>query len=336
MWENVNFISVIPKDKDYHLIKGSGIPNWKAEYKEALIKDYVQAIPMQEKVMRMSFSSQYERDGTYTLNIYYPLYSSKVMDRQLGVLCVNVDDANLSQLLSSGDEEMAVDNYFVHKDGIIISSTDNSKIGTKFMEMPLDGKQKTTMTPGNLIIYKKLSNWDFYYVTRISWWELLSDSVRNVVTLTFLLVLMLIITVRLAHSLVTKAYEPWGKVVRAMSQVSQGALKTRLPAEETDPDMEVVAQGFNSMMSQLVKSMDQIKEEQYQMDQIRMEALQSQIQPHFLYNTLDCIHWQAVISGNQDISKLVKALASYYRTCLSRGKDIITLKEELTYTKNYL
>lgn len=336
MWENVNFISVIPAGKEYHLIKGNGIPHWKTNYKESLEQDYEQGIPMQQKTIKMSFSSEYDMNGSYTLNLYYPLYSSKVMDQQLGILCVNVDDANLSQLMSGRDQEAAVDTYFVHKDGTIISSTDESKLGTEFVEMQLKGEQKTTMTLGNLIIYKKLADWDFYYVTRISWWELLSDSVRNIVTLALLLVLMLVVTVRLAHRLVIKAYEPWGNVVKAMGQVSKGALKTRLPAEETDPDMEVVAKGFNSMMGQMVKLMDQIKEEQYQMDQIRMEALQSQIQPHFLYNTLDCIHWQAVVSGNQDISKLVKALASYYRICLSRGKDIITLKEELTYTKNYL
>lgn len=65
-------------------------------------------------------------------------------------------------------------------------------------------------------------------------------------------------------------------------------------------------------------------------------SLQSQIQPHFLYNTLDCIHWQAVSDGNQEISTLVKALARYYRICLSKGHDVISLEMEMEHVRNYL
>lgn len=84
------------------------------------------------------------------------------------------------------------------------------------------------------------------------------------------------------------------------------------------------------------KNAKQIVEQQEQMNQIRLDALHSQIQPHFLYNTLDCIHWQAVVSGDSEISNMVKALATYYRICLSKGKDIITLHQELDYVKSYL
>ena len=69
---------------------------------------------------------------------------------------------------------------------------------------------------------------------------------------------------------------------------------------------------------------------------MRFNALQSQIQPHFLYNTLECIHWQALAGGNQEISTMVKALAQYYRICLSEGEDIITLGMELEHVRNYL
>ena len=81
---------------------------------------------------------------------------------------------------------------------------------------------------------------------------------------------------------------------------------------------------------------DRVKTEQHQLEQIRFNALQSQIQPHFLYNTLECIHWQAVADGNKEISTMVKAMAQYYRVCLSRGKEIISLKQELDHIRSYL
>ena len=337
MWENINFISIARQDGNGYLIKGNSIPNWMVNYKQNLEDDYENSISMRHNIMQMMFSSKYNIKGEHTLSIYYPLYSSSVIGQRLGTLCINVDDSNLLQLLSSNSSsKFGVDTYFVHQDGEIISCSNPKEMNTKFSQVEFEENQSIATTWGNMIIYKKLTGWNFYYVTRISWWELLKDSIWTVAALVGVLTLIIIVIVKLAREMVINAYEPWGNVVKAMGKVSQGELQTRLEILETDPDMQVVSGGFNGMMEQIVKLMDQVKEEQYQMDQIRMEALQSQIQPHFLYNTLDCIHWQAVVNGNQDISKLVKALASYYRICLSRGKDIITIGEELEYTRNYL
>jgi len=338
MWENINFVSVVRNDGSGHLIKGNSIPNWILNYKEKTQEDYKNSISMGHNGMRMVFTKEYSARSQYALSIYYPLYANSVIGQQLGILCINVDDSNLQQLVSNiyENKEFAVNTYFVHKEGEIISCADTDEIHTKFDQLKFVRDEQRVTTLGGNIIYKELSGWDFYYVTRISWWELLRDSIRTVMLLGILLTVLIVIIIRLANRMVTKAYEPWGKVVTAMGQVSGGELDTRLQVLEWDPDMQVVSKGFNSMMEQLIKLMEQVKEEQYQMDQIRLEALHSQIQPHFLYNTLDCIHWQAVVSGNRDISKLVKALASYYRICLSKGKDIITIREELEYIRNYL
>lgn len=338
MWGNINFISILRQDEKGHLIKGNAIPNWIVNYREAMKKDQENAIPMGNSAMQMSFTKQFSMKGEYTLSIYYPLFSNLRIGKRLGTLCINVNDANLTQLIANtgSSKNFIVDTAFVHQDGNIISSTKEEELNTKLTGTQFKDEGQTSITGKGLIINQKLSGWNFYYVTRIEWWELLKDSLWTVVLLLAVLCLIIIFSVRIAKTMVTKAYEPWGNVVVAMGEVSSGNLDTRLEVLETDPDMRVVSQGFNAMMNQLIQLMDQIKEEQYQMDQIQMEALQSQIQPHFLYNTLDCIHWQAVISGNKDISELVKALANYYRICLSKGKDIITIGEEIEYTRNYL
>lgn len=338
MWGNVNFITIIRYDEKGQLTKGNAIPNWIINYKEEIKRDQENAIPMGKSAMQMTFTKRYSTKGEYTLSIYYPLFSNLRIGKRLGTLCINLNDANLSQLLTSSDnsKSFAVDTAFVHKDGRIISDTRTEEIDTQFANSKFKDSGRTSMSAKELIINQKVKGWDFYYVTRISWWELLKDSVWTVLLLLVVLFIIIAFSVRLAKQMVTKAYEPWGNVVQAMGEVSHGNMETRLEIVESDPDMRVVREGFNSMMSQVIQLMEQIKEEQYQMDQIQMEALQSQIQPHFLYNTLDCIHWQAVASGNKEISEVVKALASYYRICLSKGRDIITIGEELEYTRNYL
>ena len=106
--------------------------------------------------------------------------------------------------------------------------------------------------------------------------------------------------------------------------------------DSMDADSRKLAEGFNSMMDEMNLLMEQVKQEQHEMEQIRFNALHSQIKPHFLYNTLECIHWQAVADGNQEISTMVKALAQYYRVCLSQGREIISLRQELEHVRSYL
>ena len=67
-----------------------------------------------------------------------------------------------------------------------------------------------------------------------------------------------------------------------------------------------------------------------------MKSLQEQIKPHFLYNTLDTISWMARDYDAEDIVRLVDALTNMFRIGLSHGKDIITVKEEITHVSNYL
>lgn len=121
-----------------------------------------------------------------------------------------------------------------------------------------------------------------------------------------------------------------------MDHVATGSLRTRINVDNMGEDFAKLAIGFNSMMDEIEVLMEQVKLEQHQLEQIRFNALQSQIQPHFLYNTLECIHWQAIAEGNKEISTMVKALAKYYRICLSKGHDVITIREEVEHIRNYM
>ncbi|MCD8230394.1 MAG: histidine kinase [Clostridiales bacterium] len=136
--------------------------------------------------------------------------------------------------------------------------------------------------------------------------------------------------------MIDRSYQPLQKIMDVMDSVSQNHLDTRIETKDMGPDFEKVGSGFNDMMNEIQDLMNRLLKEQHQSDQIRFNALQSQIQPHFLYNTLDTIHWQAKMDGKQEMSDLVMILAKYYRICLSRGKDIIPLSTELEQISYYL
>lgn len=111
-----------------------------------------------------------------------------------------------------------------------------------------------------------------------------------------------------------------------------------------------LASSYNSLLAHNTKLLsDQehyIEQLQYEKEQLRIEqqlkrraelkALQAQINPHFLYNTLDSIHWKAEIAAVPDISQMTLALATLFRIGLSRGQEIIPLEQELRYVDSYL
>lgn len=67
-----------------------------------------------------------------------------------------------------------------------------------------------------------------------------------------------------------------------------------------------------------------------------MRALQAQINPHFLYNTLSLINWKAIEADAEDISKITLALSTFYRTSLNKGKNVMSLSDELRNMRSYL
>ena len=89
-------------------------------------------------------------------------------------------------------------------------------------------------------------------------------------------------------------------------------------------------------IEQLEREKERVQEEQRLKRLAELKALQSQMTPHFLYNTLDSIKWMAESNGQPAIVRMITALASFFRTTLSRGKEIITIEEELSHVSSYL
>ncbi len=81
---------------------------------------------------------------------------------------------------------------------------------------------------------------------------------------------------------------------------------------------------------------EQVKEEQKKLRKAEFEVLQAQINPHFLYNTLDAIVWSAEANNQKQVVKMVGSLSDFFRTSLNKGKEIVTIKEELQHVRSYL
>lgn len=335
MHSDMNFIAVVGKSPDDYIYKGQ-IAISAAQFSQVYTFDAQQCKTVQDSSIKMCFNNAYFNGSKYTLNIYFPIYDTNRVLGELGLLCMNFTDPSLLQILEY-DSSNKLESMVVDTDGMMISARDKDKIGTNVDFIPkMKEKSGTFSMGGRLYIYQKVSDWRFYVVSSAPMMELYKSSIRTIFLMAFILLFLLTISLLVVKRIISKVYRPLDKVVRKMDDVASGSLKTRINVEHMGEDFTKLAVGFNSMMEEILVLMEQVKMEQHQIEQIRFNALQSQIQPHFLYNTLECIHWQAMVDGNGEISTLVKALAKYYRICLSGGHDVIPLKMELEHVRNYL
>jgi len=107
---------------------------------------------------------------------------------------------------------------------------------------------------------------------------------------------------------------------------------------ERDPPDEIgdLAKDFNIMISKIKELMSQILSEQEQKRDYELKALQAQINPHFLYNTLDSIIWLAANNKSGEVLQITSALAKLFRIGISKGEQFITVEEEIEHVKSYL
>lgn len=101
-------------------------------------------------------------------------------------------------------------------------------------------------------------------------------------------------------------------------------------------DIGVLADSFNTMIDKVNLLLKQVTEEQIHLREAELELLQSQINPHFLYNTLDTIVWLAESGEQKKVVSMVRDLSDFFRTSLNQGKDTISIREELQHVSSYL
>jgi two-component system, sensor histidine kinase YesM len=120
-----------------------------------------------------------------------------------------------------------------------------------------------------------------------------------------------------------------------MNQVESGDLSIRYKGDRAD-EIGMLGRSFNKMLEQISKLISLIEIQGRQKREAELRTLQSQIKPHFLYNTLDTINWMARKKGALDVAEVVESLSQLFRIGLSKGNDMIPLDKEIEHIYSYL
>ncbi|MFW5988038.1 MAG: sensor histidine kinase [bacterium] len=153
----------------------------------------------------------------------------------------------------------------------------------------------------------------------------------SLIILLISLVLTTILTVYLSYNLT----EPLKKIIRQVNQISLGVFDQNEKIEGQD-ELGILGSKINTMAESIKILMNKAKEEEEEKRKFELQALQNQINPHFLYNTLNSIKWMATVHGAEGIKKMVVALGRLLRNISSDTDKEITLREELKILADYI
>lgn len=168
--------------------------------------------------------------------------------------------------------------------------------------------------------------------------ELTADGTSKIVDTVlavFLVSLFIAFVIMILYSQVVN--KPVKELVKAMKKFETAANDFKYKPEDniTVKEIKTLDNSFEHMTKQIKALMDKVRNEEIALRKTELKALQAQINPHFLYNTLDSIQWMCEQNKSEDAVKMVGALAKLFRISISRGHELITIKDELQHAKNY-
>ena len=177
-----------------------------------------------------------------------------------------------------------------------------------------------------------------YYQTKSM--EQVSSDLNNqiqsfIVIIGLIVLILLILTVTMAFFITSGILQPINILYDAMQKISAGNLSARADVNSQD-EIEILAKGFNDMAENMQQLISKIKEDEQKMRKADLRLLQEQINPHFLYNTLDTIVWLIEGNKNDEAVNMVVTLSDFFRLVLSKGREFISVKEEKQHISSYL
>lgn len=151
----------------------------------------------------------------------------------------------------------------------------------------------------------------------------------------WLMLAVLVFVVLLAYYLSSNLSRPIQSLERSMKLVERGDFSTPIHASGYE-EVEKLSNRFNIMVSRIRQLMGQIVEEQEEKRKSEFEVLQAQINPHFLYNTLNSVVRLAESGKNEEVVTMITSLSRFFRVSLSKGNNVIPIRDELAHIRNYL
>lgn len=284
-----------------------------------------------------------QQDTSQMVTLYHRIASKKEKEEELGICSISVSAKYFQDIMKNANITSEGLVYLMSENGRMITSS-NSSILQKMQ------KKGILLNYGaELFMEKRKEGQKEYYITRqnvdgASWQMILiipeneyEDQYRFLWLSAALMLGSMIAVIVLMSYLLSGYYVGRLKKLNVeMTGLESGNLNANLPITTEEDEIEKIYHNFNGM----VQEVQRLMQEHYQLGkEVKMAevwALQAQINPHFLYNTLDLINWISMDYGAEEIGTLTWNLARFYRLSLNHGKSLISIGEEVEHVEVYV
>lgn len=244
--------------------------------------------------------------------------------------------------LDEGEEMFLLDD----KHNLIIS--DNPLIDEKFVSENIEFNSSLRNKRGDVIInsvileekkyvaiYKKLKGFSWYVVSMIPYDFINSDihSLRKEMILIGVIFILIILI--FSYFLYSSIKVPLYNLLDKMKRVSKGDLKVLVNDEYKD-EIGIISNNFDSMLIRINELIERTKFQEVEKRDLEIRMLQAQINPHFLFNTLNSLKWTALMNQDYTVSEGLSSLAELLRNTIIDKNELITIKKEIENIKNYV
>ena len=265
-----------------------------------------------------------------------------VEGKEIGVLFVDLNYHSISDLAENVDLGQKSYIYIMDDNGDIVYHPKQQLIYSGIWHEESEGILGSTKETGNWelngklysITSSKMTGWTVVGVTDMN--EMLTET-RSVVNLYYIIAMCLIgVAMLLAVLLSGRITRPLRKLQGSMQSVKDGNFDVQISEDSSQDEIGDLTSSFKRMINEIEQLIDRNTKEQEEKRKYELNALQAQIQPHFLYNTLDSIIWMAEGNETKDVVLMTSALAKLFRKSISNSDEMVTVNEEMEYTRSYL
>jgi Predicted signal transduction protein with a C-terminal ATPase domain len=265
----------------------------------------------------------------------------------IGIVILFIGEQQMSRIFSANKGDQTNKRYIVRNDGQIISAEDSSELNQNLMEAIqiedwqfnrlLMDKKMVMNRGGNsyLLSLQKVDTIDWNIVSFESMEEIRRDNAKIQRFILIIGAFCLLFALVSSYYISNTVTRPIQKLARIMIQVRRGEMNIRAD-HANNREIGLLTHGFNSLMNRVEQLLEDNVNEQKLKQEYELKLIQSQMNPHFLYNSLETIISLNKLERYDEAIQVTRTLADFYRRSLSRGKDIITVGEEVRIIHNYL
>lgn len=264
---------------------------------------------------------------------------------EIGFLMVNFKEQVLREAYEKLVLQQGSYGLIIDRQGYIVSHNNSDYVGTRLEDQNMQNILNTRNNSNGLYIdHMGESHLVISETSMVTGWQLVNFIPMRAITTEvegirqfsmILMVLSVIFAFGIAMVLSESVLNPLAELTTAMKKVGEGDFSVRVTPKCQD-EIGEFGMNFNKMITEINTLISKVYQAEIVKKELEYKALQAQINPHFLYNTLDSINWIAKRNNISEISTMVIALGDLMRISINKDKDFITIREEMKYIEDYL